>query len=140
MWTKKLTCALAALLIFGLSACGEAEIIVPETLRVVSTQPASGAIHILPTEPITVVFSAPIVAETTSGDFFAVNQADSSIGTQISYSDDKRTVTIHPSESGKFALNTMYEVTIKKGVASSDPDIKPLPADVKFRFRTADVE
>ena len=140
MWTKKLTCTLAALCILSLTACGEAEIIVPETLRVVSTQPASGALNILPGEPITIVFSAPIIAEETPGDYFAVAQADNSIGTKVSYSEDNKEVTIRPSGSGKFALDTMYEVSIKKGIKSSDPDIKPLPANVKFRFRTSSVD
>ena len=134
MWMKKLTCVVASLLAFALSACGEAEIIVPETLRVVSTQPSNGAMNILPTEPVTIVFSAPINHEEVTGDFFAIKEP-SGVGITTHYSDDNKTVTIKPSSS--FSEDTMYIIQIKADISSSEENIKPLPAPVEFRFRTA---
>ncbi len=143
MCMKKLSAALALFLLFplALSACGEAEIVVPETLRVVSTQPSNGAINILPGTPVTIAFSAPIAKEETPGKFFVITLGDTSIGSVVSYNQNNSEVVIKPTENGgKFKLDTMYEVTINSAIPSQDGEIKPLPAAVKFRFRTAKSE
>lgn len=136
MLNKKLLTMCSGLALSLMASCGEAEIVVPSVLGIVSTQPSNGAVNIV-TRELSVAFSAPIDNQADYASHFTLSQIGGSqqVNLSASLAQDNQMVLL--STDRDLLGGSRYELTVKKGIKSADENIEPLPVDVAVQFMTA---
>jgi hypothetical protein len=123
--------------VLSLNACGDPQIILPQTLQIVTVAPPHGAIGIGVSVQVAVVFAHPLAPETDLGQVFGLSLFDSGVAvvTTNTLSDDRYSVTLTPAQP--LTRATTYVIEIKAGLESSDNQVDPLPSAVRSSFTTS---
>lgn len=122
--------------LLGSGACGDAEVVLPETLAIVAIQPAHGAVGISVDVAPVVVFSQPLAADLDLDKYITLTQVSPPQERVVSLilSDDGYSVTL--SLETALAPSTVYRISLAADLPAADDDIKPLPTTISSSFTT----
>lgn len=139
--------SIAAVTTLGLLACGDPEIIAPETVAVVTILPTHGASDVEPDIIPLVYFSTPI--GDTAGAAAAVkltclgappcsSPTAATCVTPVAtvVFEDARSQVATIRASAPLLDDTCYAIVVGSGIEAADADVGPLPVEIRSSFKT----
>jgi hypothetical protein len=135
----------SVLLLVGVAACGEPEIVVPEVLSIVTVLPSHGAADVSPDVEALVYFSSPVKNASAATEELAIEclgQAPCETADPADCADVVSTVTFEINQVAKIkpnvilATNTCYGITIGAGIEAADKNVGRLPLAIRSDFKT----
>ena len=147
-------CVHACLLVTGLtfgSACGDPQIVVPDVMTIVALLPSHGSTLVAPNVQALAYFSHPAASSAEVVGAFSLQCLGAPTNGTCAQPDDTACSVAEPAATVTYDAttqvarlvpanplqdNTCYVLIVSAGVESSEPNVGPLPVDVRSAFQT----
>ena len=139
----------SVLMLVGVAACGEPEIVVPEVLSIVTVLPSHGATGVSTSVEALVYFSSAVKDATVATEELEVAclgrapcadasgtgcAADPTVATTVTF-EINQVAKLRPDVA--LTTNMCYGITISAGIEAADKNTGPLPVAIRSVFQTA---
>ena len=129
-------------------ACGDPEIVVPDVLSVVTVLPAHGSADISVDVEALVYFSHTVADSTAAAASLSIDclgdppcdvptspgSCPATTAATVVFEPNGQAAHINPD--APLVANTCYAIIIAQGIEASDPEVGPLPVDIRPSFFT----